>query len=143
MFKKKKSPVKKVKKFIEYDGHKFRSGLEISCYKLLKEANIDFGYESKTFLLQEAFTFPHETYEKVGKKGMFLKFSPKIRKIEHTPDFSGKNWVIETKGFIRASNANIIKMFKKHILDNNLNLNYYMAYNIADIKECIKLIKKL
>jgi hypothetical protein len=138
---KKKGKINSVSK--TFDGIKFRSGLEMSCYKMLTEAGIPFEYESKKFLLQEGFTFNHHTFEKVGKKGMFHKTFTKIRKIEHTPDFIGEGFVIETKGFMRQSNANIVKMFKKHIMDNGLNLNYYLCYNVADIKKVIELIKQL
>lgn len=141
MFKRKKGKQAKPKKSLVYNGIKFRSGLEMSCYKLLEESGIPFDYEKHKFLLLEGFTFENETFEKSGKKGMVHRTSTKIRKIEHTPDFMGKGWIIETKGFLRQSNANIIKMFKKHIVDNKLNLNYYMAHNVADIKKCIELIK--
>ena len=38
-----------------YDGIKFASQLEISCYKLLKEAGIDFEYEGEVFELMSEF----------------------------------------------------------------------------------------
>ena len=138
-----KKSAKKPKKKLEYDGVTFRSNLEIFAYKALKEAKIKFEYEKTSYLLQEGFTFPNSTYQKVGKSGMKYAEKTSIRKITHTPDFKCANWVLETKGFLRQSNANIIKMFKYHILKNKLKLSYFMAHNQTQINECIKLIKNL
>ena len=67
----------------EYDGIKFRSKLEVYCYKKLKENKIKAKYESKSFKLIDKFTYNGES----------------VQKMSYTPDFVGKNFIIECKGF--------------------------------------------
>ena len=82
-----------------YDGIVFDSGLEVYCYRSLKEANIKFAYTPTTYILTLPFTYIGLSYEPDKKRGLLLsKKSPKLQAIKYTPDFVGDGWIIETKG---------------------------------------------
>jgi thymidylate kinase len=104
---KKKKINKKVKNATEtiYDGIKFRSKLEVYCYQQLMKENIQFEYENKTFVLIDKFVFNNTSYE-LGRNKVFSVISPNVRPMTYTPDFVGKDWIIEVKG--RANDALIL-----------------------------------
>lgn len=70
-----------------YENIKFRSKLEVYCYKKLKENNINAEYESTQYVLLDSFKYNGEN----------------IRKMTYKPDFVGTNFIIECKG--RANDA--------------------------------------
>ena len=51
----------------EYDGQKFKSGLELFCYKKLKENGIEFTYQPNSYVLIEKFKSQFRCYEDTGK----------------------------------------------------------------------------
>ena len=110
----------------------FRSNLEENCAKMLSEAQIQFGYETKKIVLQESMKLETPVLEK-------SKIVKTLRAITYTPDFVGDDWIIETKGQ-RTPDFNIKwKMFLK-----NIEPKYRivcMASNKKQINECINLIK--
>lgn len=67
---------------LTYEGIKFRSKLEVFTYKLLKKNNIKADYEKYKFTLLDSFRYNNEA----------------VRKMTYTPDFVGKEFVIECKG---------------------------------------------
>jgi hypothetical protein len=82
-----------------YNGIKFDSGLEVYCYKQLVDNKIQFEYTPLTFVLDYPFTFNGDVYEPDLKRGLLLaKRTNKYQSIKYTPDFVGKDWIIETKG---------------------------------------------
>lgn len=110
----------------------FRSNLEGNCAKMLEAENIQFGYETEKFVLQDKAKLDNPVLEKG-------KFVTSLRAITYTPDFIGEDWIIETKGQ-RTPDFNIKwKMFLKNI-DPKYKL-VCMASNKLQINECIKLIK--
>jgi len=131
----------------EFNGIKFRSGLELYCYKqlILHEIN-DFKYEEVKFTLLDKFEFNKESFEPSKSKG-FKESSNNIRAITYTPDFTcikedKTGWIIETKGFARANDINRWKYFKDHLVRNGYRLDLYLPNNqmnvnrsIADIEE--------
>ena len=63
---------------IEYNGIKFKSILECSCYKKLETAGLDFSYESEKITLWDGVKLQNTLVYapkkiKVGKYGKFLE----------------------------------------------------------------------
>jgi len=140
-FKRKKGPVQSKK--ISCDGINFASGLERYMYLALKKARIKALYEGETFELQEAFDFPFESYERCGNgKGEYKnRGNKKILNIKYTPDFIGKNFIIETKGRANESFPLRWKMFKKLMANNRLEpFTLYKPQNHKECDETVKLI---
>lgn len=109
-----------------YDSIKFRSKLEVYCYKRLRESNIKTEYESKKFILQQGFELDNE----------------KIRPITYTPDFIGDTFIIECKGMQTDSFKIKWKMFKYWLFTNKINYKLYMPRNQKDIEKVIALLQK-
>lgn len=94
----------------EYDGIKFDSLLEISCYKLLKENNIPFEYNKNRYIILPEFRLNKlNLYRFNGKKKGFGQLITKkglkaqFQSITYSPDFvikpnSDIYIFIETKG---------------------------------------------
>ena len=140
-FKRKKGPVQSKK--ISCDGINFASGLERYMYLALKKARIKALYEGETFELQEAFDFPFESYERCGNgKGEYKnRGNKKILNIKYTPDFIGKNFIIETKGRANESFPLRWKMFKRLMANNRLEpFTLYKPQNHKECDETVKLI---
>ena len=130
-------------KAVLYDNIKFRSGLEKSMYVLLKEAGLEFGYETHKFKLQDSFIYSGLTIERQANgKGDFYNRSGKIQAITYTPDFVGSDFIIETKGVPDASFPMKWKMFKKHLFDNGLNYDLYKPHTIGECKKVVSAILK-
>jgi len=69
---------------LTYNGIKFRSKLEVYCYKQLKNSNINAEYEPITYTILEGFNFNDK----------------KVQGIKYTPDFVGEDFIIECKGWM-------------------------------------------
>ncbi len=96
--KKKKGPVRAKKTVV--DGLSFSSGLEAYMYKALKAAKIQAKYEGETYELIHAFKFQSDVYERcANSKGEYKNRGNKnILGIKYTPDYGGKDFIIECKG---------------------------------------------
>ena len=92
-------------KKISYDGINFASGLERYTYIALKKAKLFEYYEGENFALIDSFDFPNESYEKQANgKGEYINRGiKKILGIKYTPDFTGKDYIIECKGTANES----------------------------------------
>ena len=139
--KRKKGPVQSKK--IEVDGIKFASGLEAYMYKALKKAKIKADYEKRTFEIFRGFYFPEDSYERQanGKGDMVNRGDKKILGIKYTPDFEGKDFIIECKGRPNDTFPIRWKMFKKYV---NIHLHGYTLYKPQRQSECddvVNLIK--
>lgn len=127
----------------EYDGIKFQSNLEVFCYKALKTAGIDFKYEPTTYTLIPSFKSVGVSYEADKRSGKLLTpKSQNLQSIKYTPDFVGSDWIIETKGAQTDVFNMRFKLFKKYLMDNNLNYTLYMPKNHLQVDQVIKLILK-
>ena len=95
---KKRGPVQA--KRISYDGINFASGLERYMYMALKKAKIKAKYEGETFVLLNGFHFENECYARQanGKGDYKNRGAKRILPIKYTPDFIGKDFIIECKG---------------------------------------------
>ena len=141
-FKRKKGPVQAKK--VTFDGIKFASGLEKYMYKALKEAKIHAVYEGATFILQEAFIFDVDSYERQGngKGDMVNRGQKKILNIKYTPDFVSPSFIIECKGRANESFPLRWKMFKKYVKNNLSHVTLYKPQNQKECDEVIQLITK-
>ena len=138
--KKKRGPV--VSKKVTYDGVEFASGLEKYMYQALKKAKIKATYEGETFVLLNGFHFENECWERQSNsKGDFKNRGEKrILPIKYTPDFIGKDFIIETKGRPNESFPMRWKLFKKLVMQQFPN---YTLFKPQNQKECDKVIEIL
>ena len=136
----KKGPV--TSKVVLYDGITFKSGLEKYMYKALKDNNIFAEYESQTFELVSSFKFQNSCFERQSNgKGSFSdRGNKKVLNLKYTPDFIGKDFIIETKGRANESFPLRWKLFKKWMVNNNDYRVLYKPQNQSECDETIQLI---
>lgn len=137
---KKRGPVRAKK--TEYDGIKFASGLEVYMYKVLKEARIVAEYEPTSYTLLNGFDYEGICFEKQANgKGEYKdRGCKKILPIKYKPDFVGRDFIIECKGRANESFPLRWKLFKKHLVDNNLYPRLYKPQNQKECDRTIELI---
>ena len=124
MQKQKKKSEGKIKNVtrVEIDGVKFRSKLEAYTYKKLKEANIDAEYEQHRYELLPAFIFH-------GKK---------VRAMTYLPDFVGRGFVIECKGFANEAFPLRKKLFEFWLSVNEPETQYHIVRTQKEVDLLIK-----
>ena len=139
---KKKGPVQAKK--ISYDGINFASGLERYTYMALKKAKLFEGYENEVFQLIKGFNFNNISYEKQANgKGEYVdRGQKKILGIKYTPDFIGKDYIIECKGRPNESFPLRWKLFKLWLTKNNIGKILYKPQNQKEVDRTITLIKE-
>lgn len=137
---KKRGPV--VAKKVLCDGIQFASGLERYMYLALKNAKIKAAYEGETYVINEGFEFDQSCYEKQsnGKGEYKNRGNKKILPVKYTPDFIGKDFIIECKGRANESFPMRWKLFKKYVKDNLPSVTLYKPQNQKDCDETINLI---
>ena len=137
---KNKGPVRSKK--VIYDGITFASSLEKYMYKALKEANIKNKYEGETYTLVDGFQFETSSYERQSNgKGQFVdRGNKKILPIKYTPDFVGKDFIIECKGRPNESFPMRWKLFKRFI---NRCYPHVTLFKPQNQKECDMVIQLL
>ena len=138
----KKGPVQAKK--ISYDGINFASGLERYTYMALKKARLFEGYENEVFQLIDGFSFKNQSYEKQsnGKGDYINRGQKKILGIKYTPDFVGKDFIIECKGRANESFPLRWKLFKLWLTKNNIGKILYKPQNQKEVDRTIALIKE-
>ncbi len=131
-------------KKVSYDGINFASGLERYTYMALKKNKLFEGYENEVFQLVESFNFDNESFEKQanGKGEYTNRGQKKILGIKYTPDFIGKDYIIECKGRANESFPLRWKMFKKHVKEQIPHVTLYKPQNQKECDEVIELIIK-
>ena len=130
-------------KKINYDGMTFASGLERYCYMKLKENKLFEGYENETFTLIEGFTLGFECYERqANEKGDFINrgSGKKIQGITYTPDFVGRDYIIEVKGRADFRFPMRWKLFKLWLTKNDIGKTIYKPQCKTEIDKVVKLI---
>lgn len=110
---------------VTIDGITFRSKLEAFTYQTLKENGIAAEYERYRFELLPKFTYQNEN----------------IRAITYLPDFVGKDFIIECKGFATDAWPNREKLFKFYLANNSPNVKFYLVKTQKQVKELIKTLK--
>ena len=139
---KKRGPVQAKK--ITYDGINFASGLERYTYMALKKNKLFEGYENEVFQLIEGFNFDNESYEKQanGKGAYTNRGQKKILGIKYTPDFVGKDYIIECKGRANESFPIRWKLFKLWLTQNKIGKTLYKPQNQKEVDRTIQIIKE-
>jgi len=140
---KKRGPVQAKK--ISYDGIKFASGLERYTYMALKKEKLFEGYENESYQLVESFHFQNESFEKQSNgKGEYInRGNKKILGIKYTPDFVGKDYIIECKGRANESFPLRWKLFKLWLTKNNIGKTLYKPQNQKEVDLTIHMIKNI
>ena len=112
--------------------------------KFSKKNKLYEGYESETFQIIESFNFPNISYEKqANSKGEYInRGSKKILGIKYTPDFIGKDYIIECKGRPNESFPLRWKLFKLWLTKNNIGKILYKPQNQKEVDRTIALIKE-
>ena len=109
------------------DGIAFKSKLEAYCYLQLKENKIKAKYEGKTFVVFPAFSYRGD----------------KIQQITYTPDFVGKDFIIECKGWKNESFPLRWKMFRYMLLEKKMDYDVYLPRSPKDVDKVIgKILNK-
>jgi hypothetical protein len=141
-YKRKKGPVKSKK--VTFDGITFASGLEKYMYQALKKAKIKAKYEGQTYVLQEAFDFKVDSFERQanGKGEMVNRGQKKIQSIKYTPDFISSSFIIECKGRANESFPIRWKMFKNYVKNHMPRVILYKPQNQKECDKVIELITK-
>lgn len=142
------------------DGIKFRSKLELTCYEVLKENNLNPSYEGKTFHIFEGF-IPHvpfyvkNTFKRKNKNIQVVskhtvKDYRKVLSWDYTPDFFFKygNYVVfvEVKGFYNDIARYKSKLFRwklEEMQKNDLEhiYEFWEIHTKRQLIECINHIK--
>ena len=125
---------------VEYDGIKFKSKLELTIYKALKEKGLNPLYECNKFILQEGFR-PSKPYYLKGICPKTANGYAKIIQITYTPDFTveygDKILFIEAKGKQNDSYPIKRKLFLKYL--ESMSNSYFMeVYSKKDLLESLK-----
>lgn len=125
---------------VEYDGIKFKSKLELTIYKALKEKGLNPLYEYNKFILQEGFR-PSKPYYLKGICPKTANGYAKIIQITYTPDFTveygDKVLFIEAKGKQNDSYPIKRKLFLKY-LECMPNAYFMEVYSKKDLLESLK-----
>lgn len=141
----------------EFDGIRFDSRLELSCYKALKKADLDFKYNNLTFNLLSPFRLEGvHLYDSSNKRRIYgeqLTKSGLKRQfigIKYTPDFvrdvEGEPLIIiETKGFSNDVYPYKKKMFLKSLekvyKKTGREVYFFEPKNLKEINRSIEIIK--
>lgn len=120
---------------------KFKSHLEQRMSQLLEKYEIPADYEEHKFVLQDKFRYESPVI-KGKKQDIMVNEQPSVRAITYTPDFVNTElgFVIECKGFPNDSFPLKWKMFKKYLVDNNLNYDLYIPRNFDQCEVVAKII---
>ena len=139
-YKRKRGPVRAKK--VTYDGINFASGLERYMYMALKKAKLKAKYEGKTYEIIKGFNFKNVCIARSanGKGDYKNRGNKKILPIRYTPDFIGKDFIIECKGRANESFPLRWKLFKRYLTDNKIKTNLYKPQNQKQCDETVKLI---
>ena len=139
---KKRGPV--AAKKVSYGGINFASGLERYTYMALKKNKLFEGYENEVFQLVESFDFNNESFEKQanGKGEYTNRGQKKILGIKYTPDFIGKDYIIECKGRANESFPLRWKLFKLWLTKNKIGKTLYKPQNQKEVDLTMILIKE-
>ena len=113
-------------------------------YQALKQAKIKAKYEGQTYVLQEAFNFKVDSFERQanGKGEMVNRGQKKIQSIKYTPDFISSSFIIECKGRANESFPIRWKMFKNYVKNYMPRVILYKPQNQKECDKVIELIIK-
>jgi len=135
--------------FVLYDGIKFKSKLEVACYKVLKTSGLSFHYEKSTFTLIKGFKLVGGEYYAPNKQKSFHKVTRGLVSTTYTPDFQvyvdNFDIYFDVKG-----KANDTYPIKKKAFLKKLELNYELTgrrylffepHTVKQMRICIEIIQ--
>jgi len=138
-----------------YDGKRFRSKLEVYCYKKLIDLGVEFCYEEVKVDLISSLCFnkvrafmPIKSGKRKGEWQEFFK----INKKTYTPDFIIPNYkgyyiAIECKGAENDDFPTKRKLYLSHLEGEFSNIDlkpiYLEPHNQRQVNICIDFIKNL
>lgn len=142
MIRKKGKKIVNAKK-ITVDGIDFASTLESTMYKLLKQAGIEAGYESVTYVLVEGFVYKEENWERVRKDSLEMVDKRKLQPMRYTPDFVApdESFIIEVKGRPNERFPVVWKLFKDMMNKRNTPPILFMPKSKVDCEQVIEILK--
>jgi hypothetical protein len=135
-------------KKITIDGIEFASRLEGTMYKLLRDNNINFKYESESYTLSDSFLFNNNYHARLasGKGEYCNRGFKKVNAITYKPDFVIRHndyyAIVETKGLPTESYNMRMKMFKALLNRQNIQCDIYVPQTNTECLETINLILK-
>lgn len=135
-------------KKITIDGIEFASRLEGTMYKLLKDNNVKFKYESESYTLSDSFLFNNDYHARLasGKGEYCNRGFKKVNAITYKPDFVIRHndyyAIVETKGLPTESYNMRMKLFKAYLNRQNIKCDIYVPQTNAECLETINLILK-
>lgn len=125
------------------DGIKVKSKLEAYMLQALKDAKLFEGYENETWELLPSLSSVNLCYERQGNgKGDFKQRNGSaVRKCTYTPDFTGKDFIIETKGYAQGDFKMKWKLFKHKLDDTKDARIIYKPHTKTECDLVIQIIK--
>lgn len=145
---------------LEYAGIKFRSKLEVTCYKTLEDGGLKPQYEKKHHALFDGYSpsVPYYTKNTFKRKNCHISVLSKFTVIDnrkvlswiYTPDlyFEKGNYIvyIEVKGFYNDTARYKIKLFRWQLeqqqqKDPEHIYEFWEIHNRKQLLECLNHIK--
>lgn len=124
---------------IEFDRILFKSKIELTMYKTLKDAGLDPKYEAETFVVMDGFKTSHPYYKKSSKNYT-------VRPITYTPDFIVKindlTIFFEVKGFVNDTYPIKKKLFLNYLEKQCINYLFFEVYNKTQLLNAIDIINE-
>lgn len=135
---------------VEFDNIKFKSALECSCYKKLKESGLEFNYESERIVIWEGLKLQKTKLYIPNKIHRILEeCNKKLLNITYTPDFVviKDNYKIyfDVKGKENDVYPIKRKMFLKYLEEKQDEWIYifFEPHNVRQMIQAIDYIKNL
>lgn len=141
-----------------YNGIKFKSRLEVMCYKTLLQEGFKPEYEKLTYVIWVGFVpkIPFYTKNRFKRKNKWIESLSKstvkdsriLPSITYTPDFiveyKGKTIVIEAKGRENDVFPYKFKIFRKYLEEDEFERKKnYEIWEVFTKKQLLELIEKL
>lgn len=137
----------------EYNGIKFKSKIEMFCYKELEKSGLSFSYEDVTIVLMDGFRPIVPVYKFSHKTNKLTIDLSAVRATTYTPDFviiktypdeTIGRLIIECKGVEMDNWKMKWKILRKQIHSGTTNIEaLFVVKNQGQVKECIDIIKVL
>lgn len=126
------------------DGVEFKSSLEVYMYRALKKEKLFEGYENEKFILLDGFQAEALFYARQSNgKGEFKqRNTSKVRSMSYTPDFCGKDYIIETKGYATPVFNDRFKRFRQLQQNDNDTRTIFVPRTQTECETVIRLIKE-
>ena len=132
-------------KNVLFDGINFKSSLEASVYKIMKNEGYDIKYEDFVINLLDGFIPNHDLYIHDKRKNKLTKVKSAVRSITYTPDFTLqlKNvfFIIEVKGYMNDVYPIKRKLLFKWISSLTYKTVFFEVKNKSDVMDMINIIK--